>query len=67
MNAVCGLLENKVVGFINDSTLIAVIRNAEDKPRVEASINRDLKVIHRWCADWNMKLNLVKTKSLNYC
>ena len=58
------ITENKFVGYADDSTLVAVIPKPSDRPRVEASILRDLRAVRRWCDEWCMKLNPSKTKSL---
>ena len=44
--------------------LLTVIPKPSDRPRVEASILRDLKAVSRWCDEWCMTLNPSKTKSL---
>ena len=58
------ITENKFVGYADDSTLVAVIPKPSDRPRVEASILRDLQAVSRWCDEWCMTLNPSKTKSL---
>ena len=58
------LVENQLIGYADDSTLLAVIRRPSDRPRVEASISRDLAAIHSWCRDYGMILNPGKTKSM---
>ena len=58
------ITDNKFVGYADDSTLVAVIPKPSDRPRVEASILRDLQAISGWCDRWCMKLNPSKTKSL---
>ena len=46
------ITENKFVGYADDSTLVAVIPKPSDRPRVEASILRDLHGVSRWCDEW---------------
>jgi len=58
------ITENKLVGYADDSTLIATIRKPSDRLGVEASLQRDLLAISSWCDQWCMKLNPNKTKSL---
>jgi len=57
------IVQNRLVGYADDSTLIAVVPRPSDRPLVEASILRDLEAIHRWSGECNMKLNPGKTKS----
>ena len=35
-------VENRLFGYADDSTLLAVIRKPKDRPAVAASLNRDL-------------------------
>ena len=57
-------LENELLAYADDSTLIAVIKKTQHRPQVLASINRDLRRINDWCVQWCMKLNPQKTKSM---
>ena len=57
-------LENELVAYADDTTLMAVIKNLSSRPVVLASINRDLVRIQEWCSQWHMKLNPSKTKSM---
>ena len=36
------LVENRLLAYADDSTLLAVIRRPSDRPTVAASVNRDL-------------------------
>lgn len=58
------ITENILVGYADDSTLIADISRPASRPDVEASLLRDLNAIQLWCANWGMLLNPGKTKSL---
>jgi hypothetical protein len=58
------IVENHLVGYADDSTLLAVVRRPADRALVEASLLRDLRAIQCWCSDWGMMLNPKKTKSL---
>ena len=58
------LLENKLVGYADDSTLMAYVARPADRPAVTASINRDLVRIGDWCRSWAMLVNPSKTKAL---
>ena len=57
-------LENKIVQYADDTTLIALVRSPEMRDEVASSINRDLERISQWCNRWGMKLNSTKTKTL---
>ena len=51
------ILENKLIGYADDSTLMAVVTVAE-------SLIRDLGMVSEWCDLWGMKLNASKTKTM---
>ena len=53
------ILENKLIGYADDSTLMAVVPS----PGAE-SLNRDLVRVNAWCDLWGMKLNASKTKTM---
>lgn len=55
------LLENVLVGYADDSTLIAPVSCPRDRVLVAASLNRDLDVIVAWCSRWGMLINSSKT------
>ena len=57
-------LENALINYADDSTLVAAINNPNCRASVAASLNRDLARIQEWCSFWNMKLNHSKTSSL---
>ena len=57
-------LDNNLVGYADDSTLMAVINNPSSRARTVESVNKDLVSISEWCAAWGMKLNPTKTKSM---
>ena len=57
-------LENKIVQYADDTTLVATIRSPEMRVHVAHSLNRDLERIRLWCNRWGMKLNSSKTKTL---
>ena len=58
------LVENRLVAYADDSTLLAVVRKPADIPTVAASLNRDLIRIQEWCNQWCMILNHNKTMAL---
>ena len=53
------ILENKLVGYVDDSTLIAIIPSPSVRDAVAESINRDLGKVIEWC--FLLGKNLTKT------
>ena len=58
------ILENKLIGCADDSTLIAVVPSPGLRVAVAESLCRDLVKVGAWCDLWGMKLNASKTKSM---
>ena len=58
------ILENKLIGYDNDSTLIAVVPSPGVRVAVAKSLSRDLMKVSEWCDQWVMKLNASKTKTM---
>ena len=60
------ILENKLIGYADDSTLMAVVLSPGVRVVVEESLIRDLGRISEWCPCdiWGMKLNTSKTKTM---
>ena len=58
------LVENKLYGFADDSTLVAVVPWPGESVAVSESLNRDLNRVSVWCNLWGMKLNASKTKTM---
>ena len=58
------IVDNVFVTYADDSTPLAVVPSARDRPRVVGSINDDLARISDWCGRWDMRLNASKTKSM---
>ena len=56
------ILENKPIGFADDSTLIAVGPSPGVRVTVAESLNRELVRVNAWCDLWGMKLNASKTQ-----
>ena len=54
------VLENKLIGYADDFTLIAVVPSVA----VAESLSRDLVTVSEWCVLWGMKLNASKTKTM---
>ena len=57
-------LENKLVAYADDATLLAVVPSPDMRPSVSESLNRDLAKINEWCQWWGMKMNPRKTQSM---
>ena len=58
-------MENKLYGYADDSTLVAVVPLPGEKVAVSESMNRDLNRVSVWCNLWGMKLNeLMGTKTM---
>ena len=58
------ILENKLIGYADDSTLIAVVPSPGLRVVVADSLRRDLVKVNEWCDLWGMKLNASKTKTM---
>ena len=58
------LLQNELVGYADDSTLICRIPHPRDRSSVAASLNDDLAVISDWCSRWGMLVNPSKTRGM---
>ena len=57
-------LENKLIGYADDSTLLAVVPSPGVRVAVTESLIRDLGRVSGWCDLWGMKLNASKTKTM---
>ena len=58
------LLQNELVGYADDSTLLCRIPHPRDRLSVAASLNDDLAVISDWCSRWGMLVNSSKTRGM---
>ena len=58
------ILENKLNGYDDDSTLVAVVPSLGSRVTVAESLNRDLVTVNAWCDLLGMKLNASKTKTM---
>ena len=47
-----GALQNVLVGYVDDSTLLSRILHPRDRSSVAASLNDDLSVISDMCSRW---------------
>ena len=57
-------LENKLIAYADDATLLASIPSPDMRELVAESLSRDLARINTWCKTWGMKLNPNKTQSM---
>ena len=58
------IVENKLYGYADDSTLVAVVPSPGERVAVSESMNCDLNRVSVWCNLWGMKLNASKTKTM---
>ena len=59
------ILENKLIGYADDSTLMAVVPSLGTRGVAAAeSLICDLGRVSEWCDLWGMKLNASKTKTM---
>ena len=58
------ILENKLIGYADDSTLMAVVPSPIVRVAVAESLIRDLVRVSEWCDLWWTKLNATKTKTM---
>ena len=58
------ILENKLIGYADDSTLMAVVPSPGARVTVAESLNRDFVRVNAWCDLWGMKLNASETKTM---
>ena len=58
------ILENKLIGYADDSTLMAVVPSPSVRFAVAKSLIRDLGNVSEWCDLCGMKLNASKTKTI---
>ena len=57
-------MENKLIGYADDSTLKAVVPSPGVRVAVAESLIRDLGRVSEWRDLWRMKLNAGKTKTI---
>ena len=58
------ILENKLIGYADDSTLMADVPSPGVRVAVAESLIRDLGRVSEWCDLWWMKLNVSKTTAM---
>ena len=57
-------MENKLIGYADDSTLMAVVPSPGVRVAVAESLLRDLGTVSEWCDLWEMKLNENKAQTM---
>ena len=58
------ILENNLIGYVDDSTLIAVVPAQGVRVTVAEFLSRGLVKVSEWCDLWGMKLNANKIKTI---
>ena len=58
------ILENKLIGYADDSILMAFVPSPDIRVAVAESLIRDLGRVSEWCDLCRMKLNASKTKTM---
>ena len=58
------ILENKLTGYADDSTMMAVVPSPGVRVAVAESLIRDLGRVSELCDLWRMKLNASKTNTM---
>ena len=53
-----------LIGYADDSTLIAVVPSPGLRVAVAESLRNDLVKVNEWCDLWGMKLNASKTNTM---
>ena len=56
------ILEDKLIGYVDDSTLMAVVPSPGVRVAVAESLIRDPGRVSKWCDLWGMKLNVSKAR-----
>ena len=57
-------MENKRIGYADQSNLIAVVPSPSLRVAVAESLSRDLVKVNDWCHLWVIALNASKTKTM---
>ena len=58
------ILENKLIGYADDSTLIDIVPSPGRGVAVAESLSRYLVNVSEWCDFWGMKLYACKAKTM---
>ena len=57
-------MENKLIGYADDSTLMAVVPSPGVRIAAAETLIRDLGRVSEWCDLWETKLNASKTNAM---
>ena len=57
-------MENKLIGYADDSTLMAVVPSPGVRVALAESLIQDFGRVSKWCDLWGMILNASKTKTM---
>ena len=58
------ILENKLIGYADDSTLMAVVPSPGVRVTVAEFLIHDVGRVSEWCDLWEIKLNVSKTNTM---
>ena len=58
------ILENMLIGYADDSALMAVVPSIGVRVTVAEFLIRDLDRVSEWCDLWELKLNVSKIKTM---
>ena len=58
------ILENKLIGYADDSILMAFVTSPGVRVTLAVSLIRDLHRVSEWCDLWGTKFNASKTKTM---
>ena len=58
------IVKNKLYGYADASTLVAVVPFPGERVAISESMNHDLNRVSVWCNLWGMKLNGSKTNTM---
>ena len=58
------ILENKLIGYANDSTLMAAVPSPLIRVTVAQSLISDPGRVSEWCDLWEIKLNAIETETM---
>ena len=52
----CSILENKLIGYADDSTLMAFVPSSGARVTVAEPLNRDFVRVNAWCDLWGNEI-----------
>ena len=57
-------MEKQLIGYANDTTVIAVVPSSGVRVIVAESLSRDVVKVSEWCDLWGKKLNASRIKTM---